>query len=169
MNPIYPLKKGLLCNTLTRPIIVQQMEDLLYIPLPKKPHAPSLGKSRSRAVHRFLSLERSLRSKGEFKAVIQEYFELKHAEPVPAEDLNKPQHSVFYLPMHAVKKESSTTTKIRAVFDASAKSSSNISLNDILLVGPAVHSPLIDMLLRFRLHRIPLTADVSKMYRAIEL
>ena len=71
--------------------------------------------------------------------------------------------------MHAVKKESSTTTKIRAVFDASAKSSSNTSLNDILLVGPMVHSPLIDVLLRFRLHCIALTADVSKMYRAMEL
>ena len=72
--------------------------------------------------------------------------------------------------MHAVKKESSTTTKIRAVFDASAKSSSNVSLNDIiLLVGPTIHSSLIEVLLRFRLHRIALTADVSKMYRAVEL
>ncbi len=71
--------------------------------------------------------------------------------------------------MHAVCKEQSTTTKIRAVFDASAKSSSGVSLNDMLLVGPTVHSTLIDVLLRFRFHRIALTADVSKMYRAIEL
>ena len=57
------------------------------------------------------------------------------------------------------------------VFDASAKSSNGVSLNDTLLVGPTIHPPLIDMLLRFRLHRIALTADadVSKMYRAIEL
>ena len=94
---------------------------------------------------------------------------MKHAEPVPTADLDKPPQNVFYLPMHAVKKESSSTTKIRAVFDASAKSSSNVSLNDILLVGPTVHSSLIDVLLRFRLHRIALTADVSRMYRAIEL
>ena len=71
--------------------------------------------------------------------------------------------------MHAVYKSSSTTTKIRAVFDASAKSSSGVSLNDTLLVGPTVHPPLIDVILRFRSHRIALTADVSKMYRAIEL
>ena len=73
------------------------------------------------------------------------------------------------LPMHAVYKSSSSTTKIRAVFDASAKSSSGVSLNDILLVGPTIHPPLIDVLLRFRVHRIGLIADVSKMYRAIQL
>ena len=94
---------------------------------------------------------------------------MKHAELVPTADLEKPTHSVFYLPVHAVKKEPSTTTKVRAVFDAFAKSSSNISLKYILLVGRTVHSSLIDVLLHFRLHRIELTADVSKMYRTIEL
>ena len=92
-----------------------------------------------------------------------------HAEPVPTADLQKPPNDTFYLPMHVVRKEHSTTTKVRIVFDASAKSATNISLNDTLLVGPTVHPPLIDVLLRFRLHRVALTADVSKMYRAIEL
>ena len=45
----------------------------------------------------------------------------------------------------------------------------NVSLNDTLLVGPTIHPPLVDVLLRFRFHRVALTADVSKMYRAIEL
>ena len=94
---------------------------------------------------------------------------MEHAELVPVADLQKPPEEVFYLPMHAVRKEHSTTTKIRAVFDASAKSSTGVSLNDTLLVGPTVHSPLIDVLLRFRLHRVALTTDVSKMYRAVEL
>ena len=119
-----------------------------------------------------MTLEKSLRSKGEFTEfdkVIQEYFEMGHAEQVPTIDLNKPADQVFYLPMHAVKKDSSTTTKLRVVFDASAKSSTGISLNDILLVGPTIHSTLVDVLLRFRLYRVALTADVSKMYRAVLL
>ena len=142
------------------------------VPLPKKPHAPPLSESRSHAVHQFLSLEGYLHGKSEFEAfdsVMQKYFDMKHAEPVPTADLEKPTHSVFYLPMYAVKKESSTTTKIRAVFDASAKLSSNVSLNDTLMVGPTVHSSLIDVLLCFRLHQIALTADVSKMYCAVRL
>ncbi len=81
----------------------------------------------------------------------------------------KPTEKVFYLPMHAVRKEDSTTTKLRVVFDASAKTSTGVSLNDTLLVGPTVHPPLIDVLLRFRTHRVALTTDVSKMYRAIDL
>ena len=44
--------------------------------------------------------------------------------------------------------------------------STGISLNDTLLV---IHPPLIDVLLRFRSHRVALTADISRMYRAIEL
>ena len=88
---------------------------------------------------------------------------------VPLYDLEKSSQKVFYLPTHAVKKQSSTTTKIKAVFDSSAKSSTGVSLNDTLLVGPTIHPPLLDVLLRFRLHRVALVPDVSHMYRAIEL
>ena len=84
--------------------------------------------------------------------MIAEYFTMGHAEPVPTVDLEKPPHSVFYLPMHAVRKQSSTTTKVRAVFDASAKMSTGVCLNDTLPVGPTMHSSLVDVLLRFQLH-----------------
>ena len=142
------------------------------IPLPKRPNVKPLGESRSQAVRRFLSLERALHAKDQFKdveAVMREYFEMGHAEKVPGPDLEKSQEDVYYLPMHVVRKDSSTTTKVRAVFDASAKSTTGVALNDTLLVGPTVHSPLIDVLLQFRLHRVALTTDVSKMYRGIEL
>ena len=145
---------------------------VFIVPLPRIIDPPLLGESRSSAVRRYMSLERSLNSKGklnEFHAVMEEYIELGHAELVPIADLQKPDTEIFYLPMHVVLKDSSTTTKVRAVFDASAKSSSGFSLNDTLLVGPTVHSSLIDVLLKFRFHRYALTTDVSKMYRAIKL
>ena len=95
---------------------------------------------------------------------------MDHAELVPAADLcKKAGDGVFYLPIHAVRKESSSTTKVGAVFDASAKSSTGVSLNDTLLVGPTVHPSLIYVLIRFRLHRVALTTDVSRMYRAVFL
>ena len=147
----------------------RQSDGRFVVPLPRKTGAPLLGESRSQAVRRFISFERSLHSKGhfhEFEAVIDEYFQAGHAEQVPEADLGKPTHSVFYLPMHAVRKESSTNT---TVFDASAKSLTGVSLNDLLLVGPTVTSPLIDVLLRFRFHRIALTTDISRMYHAVAL
>ena len=101
--------------------------------------------------------------------MMKEYLDLGHAEIVPIEEMDKDPASVFYLPTHVVYKSSSSTTKIRAVFDASAKSNSGVSLTDTLLVGPTVHPPLLNVLLRFRAHRVALTADVSKMYRAIQL
>ena len=147
-------------------------EGNFVVPLPKRTDSRPIGESRSQAVRRFLSLERSLNCRGKFRdfeSVMQEYLDLGHAEVVPSEDMDKPPAEVFYLPMHAVYKSSSTTTKIRAVLDASVKSSSGVSLNETLLVGPTIHPPLIDVLMRFRLHRIALTTDVSKMYRAVEL
>ena len=54
----------------------------------------------------FLSLERSLYSKGqfqEFSTVMEEYFKMNHAELVPVADLQKPPKDIFYLPMHAGK------------------------------------------------------------------
>ena len=49
----------------------------------------------------------------------------------------------------------------------SAKTLTGISLTDTSLVGPTVHSTLVDVLLRFRWHTVALIADVSRMYRAI--
>ena len=61
-------------------------EGRFVVPLPKNPQAKPFGESRSQAVRRFLSLERSLRLKGEseeFNAVMEEYFRMGHAEQVP--------------------------------------------------------------------------------------
>ena len=147
-------------------------EGRFVVPLPRRVDTGHIGETRSQAVRRFLSLESSLHKKGKFSQVdqvIQEYLYLQHAEPVPAEDLKKEPSQVFYLPMQVVYKASSSTTKVRAVFDASAKSSTGVSLNDTLLIGPTVHSTLVEVLLRFRTHKIALTTDISKMYRAIQL
>ena len=80
---------------------------------------------------------------------MEEYFIKHHAQEVPLADLERPREEVFYLLIHIVRKESSMTTKIRAVFDVSAKTSTGTSLNNILLVGPTVHPSLIDVLIHF--------------------
>ena len=122
-------------------------------------------------MRRYLNLERKLHANPElhkkYADLIQEFLDLGHLEKVPSEDLENPQK--FYLPHHCVHKLDSTTTKLRVVFDASAKSSSRMSLNDCLMVGPKLQDDIFDILLRFRFFKVALSADVAKMYRQVEL
>ena len=90
-----------------------------------------------------------------------------HAEEVPAAEETPQPH--FYLPMHAVFKDSSSTTKLRVVFDGSAVTTSGTSLNQALLVGPTIQPTLSNILLKFRSYPIALNADISKMYREVKL
>lgn len=82
------------------------------------------------------------------------------------EDVNS-EVEVFYLPHQAVIRKDKLTTKLRVVFDGSAKSSNGNSLNDKLLCGPNLQNDLIDILLRFRIHQIVITSDIKMMYRQI--
>ena len=149
----------------------QCKEGRFTVPLSRCSGVNPLSDPRSQAVMWFMMLECSLLKKNQhikLDAVMREYLDLGHAEAVPIKDLKKPQTEVFYLPVHAVYKSSSTTTKVRAVFDASIQSSTGVSLNDQLLVGPTEHSPLVNVLLHFRLHQIAITTDICKMYRAVD-
>ena len=132
-----------------------------------------LGNSRKRAEQRLISLEKQLSKQSERKdqyvKVIEEYFELGHVEPATEAENCKSDSEVFYMPHHAVIKESSSTTKLCVVFDASAKSSSGLSLNDCLMVGPKVQEDILDILIRFRLHPVAFSGDVAKMYRQLML
>lgn len=60
------------------------------------------------------------------------------------------------------------STKLRVVFDASAKNK-GCSLNDCLYKGPCLNPLLYDVLLRFRVHTIGLTADIEKAYLQISV
>ena len=53
---------------------------------------------------------------------------------------------------------------------APAKTTNVKSLNDcLLLVGPKQQPDLFEILIQFRLHRISLSGDITKMHRQIEL
>lgn len=72
--------------------------------------------------------------------------------------------SGYYIPHHAVIKMSSSTTKVRVVFDASAKTTTGYSLNDLLMNGPTIQDTLFSLVLRFRTYTYVLIADIEKMF-----
>jgi hypothetical protein len=76
---------------------------------------------------------------------------------------------VHYLPHHFVINEDKATTKIRMVFNASAKASTNPSLNNCMYRGPIDMPEIPGLLFRLRTPEILLTGDVEKAFHAIHL
>lgn len=138
--------------------------------LPIKPELCELGNNLKMATSRFLGVERRLqrdeRLREEYVKFMDEYLKLGHMQEVTDASSSK---KVTYLPHHPVIKTASLTTKLRVVFDASAKSESGVSLNEVLMRGPTVQEDLFAILLRFRKHSYVITADVEKMFRQIQV
>ena len=103
-----------------------------------------------------------------YNEIFQEQLNNGIIERVPAELENK--EDVEFLPHHGVVRADRETTKLRIVYDGSAKSSSNhLSLNERLMNGPNYLPYLLDVLLRFRCHSYALTADIEKAFLQVEI
>ena len=116
----------------------------------------NLGLSKAAAMKRFLNVEKKLLSNKklheEYSKFVREFLDLGHLEKVPEKKLEI--KSCYYLPHHCVLKSNSTTTKLRVVFDASAKTTSGISLNECLMVGRKLQDDSFDILNRFRFFKV---------------
>lgn len=141
-------------------------EGRFVVTIPLKQGPEVLGDTYDIAKQRFLSLERRFKRDPEFKKryinFINEYKNMKHMSKI-----EHPDNATFsyYMPHHGVIKESSLTTKLRVVFDASCPSSSGYSFNDLQLVGPTIQSDLFSLLLQYRTYNYVISADIEKMYR----
>ena len=74
-----------------------------------------------------------------------------------------------YIPWRVVWKESSLTTPCRIVFYASQQTSTGFSLNDILPKGRNTMNKLVEIIIRWTMHRIGFHTDVKKMYNSLKL
>jgi len=141
------------------------------VELPVREGIEYLGDTREVALKRFQKLERKLITDSKLKAqyvkFLAEYEELGHMTRIPEAEILNSTNATCYLPHHPVLKESSNTTKLRVVFDASAKNKDGISLNDKLKCGPVLQDDLYSILVRFRQHFCVVGADVEKMYRRV--
>ena len=72
---------------------------------------------------------------------------------------------IHYMPHHAVVRQDKDTTKLRVVYDVSAKSESEgRSLNEFLETGPNFIPHLFDVLVRFRWNPVAISADIEKAF-----
>ncbi|GFY41865.1 DUF1758 domain-containing protein [Trichonephila inaurata madagascariensis] len=145
---------------------VRNEDERYVVRLPFHSPPSKLRDSRESAIRRFKSLEHSLIKKpaiySQYRDFMQEHLTLGHMELVSKNDYAKKE--AYY----AVLRDSSTT-KFRVVFDASAKSTTGHSLNDLLMVGPRVQRDVYPILLSFRMFQIAVCADLEKMFRQIKI
>lgn len=144
----------------------------VQLPFVKPPSL--LGSSYELVKRQFFYLEKRLSSnvgiKKQYCQFMQEYLDCNHMQLVSDEELQVIlQQPHYFIPHHHVVKESSITTKLRVVFNASSKTTSGVSLNDLLSKGPQLLKPVSNVLLKFRSHRFGVIADVEKMYRQIRV
>eukprot|EP00731_Ephydatia_muelleri_P009394 Em0004g1732a len=100
----------------------------------------------------------------EYDGIIKE--QINHGIVETVDDLwntSRP-YRTHYLPHHGIIREDKLTTKLRIVFDASAKTSGP-SLNECLYKGPFFKQKIADILRRFQLFTIGLVADIEKLYK----
>ena len=106
----------------------------------------------------------------QYSQIIQQQEELGIIEKVEP-NKNEQYTLKHYIPHHAVIKESSETTKVRIVFDGSAKArKGSPSLNDCLFRGPVLLEDLTGLLLRFRLQPIAVVlSDIEKAFLQVAI
>ena len=151
---------------------IKQNEDGRYcVKLPWKqgnyylPNNRELAEQRVKSQLKRMSKQPELLEK--YDNIIKEQEEQGIVEPVP----EKPDGDhIHYIPHHCVVRDQAESTKVRIVYDASAKERKYAkSLNDCLHIGPALQPLLYDILIRVRLHKSVLIGDIKKAFLQIEV
>lgn len=144
---------------------VRNEQGRYIVSLPFSDDPNKLGHSYETAVKVFHCLENKFRSNSSFKSLyvdfMQDYLETNHmtlCKTPSSQDVPK-----YYLPHHGVLREKG----IRVVFNASAPTSTSVSLNNILFPGPKLHNNICDIILNFRKYPIVFSCDIKQMFRQV--
>jgi hypothetical protein len=123
-NAIYKKEENL-CEQLFKNTTIQDENNRFIVNLPVRENIDEM--KRLIAIKRKLSKQLSLKNQ-----FMNQYESLRHMSKVMSETKQVASPVSYYLPHSFVTKDS-TSTNVRVLFDASAKTSNNISLNDKLI------------------------------------
>ena len=131
-----------------------------------KPNQPKLyDKSGSigRLKNLVTKLRKDLKLLEQYDQQIHKYFEEGIIEKAPGDIKCKE----FYLPHKAVVKENAETTKVRIVYDASAKPEGSPSLNECLETCPPLQNLPRKILVRIIMRPVVITGDMKQAFLQI--
>ena len=149
--------------------LVRDEEGWYETALPWKGNHPSLPTNRSGSLRRLANLQRKLKQNG----LTEKYAEI--IEKQKAEDIveiaDKEQTGVeFYIHHKPVVREGTETTKLRIVYDASARAYPEApSLNECLHAGPPLQNRLWNVLVRMRFHPVAVTGDLKQAFLQVRI
>ncbi|XP_078364115.1 uncharacterized protein LOC144648427 [Oculina patagonica] len=122
--------------------------------------------TRLRQLHSRLKKNKELLK--DYDNVIKDQINSGIIEAVP--ELDDDQAPMHFLPHHGVIRSDRETTKLRVVFDGSAKSDkSTASINECLEKGPNLVPHLFDIVVKFRGYPFAVVADIEKAFHQIQI
>ncbi|CAG2198095.1 unnamed protein product [Mytilus edulis] len=142
-----------------------------YVKWPWKENTQELPDNRELALGRLKSCVARMRKKPDlltkYDTIIQDQIQKGIVEEVNEFRTGGRKH---YISHHAVITPQKSTTKVRIVYDASAKTNKEMpSLNECLYQGPVLLNNLCGIFMRFRLHKIAMVADIEKAFLQVGL
>lgn len=123
----------------------------------------NLGSSREAALRRFYQLERRLQKNHDLREKYVEFMENYKSSGHMTLAIRPPFGAAYWIPHHSV------SIKFRVVFDASCKTTTDLSLNEVQLVGSKQQGDLCHILYRFRCLQVVGVTDIEQMFRQVRV
>ena len=146
-------------------------EGRYMVPTPWKKDALELGSSFRSALRFFLGQEarweKNQIHKTMSNAFMKEYISMGHMSQISQDQQRDEGPNTYYIPYISILRKDAVTTKLRNVFNASAKSSNGVTLNDQIHAGPKLQSLIVDIITNVRRFQYVYSADVTKMFRQV--
>ena len=139
------------------------------VSLPFKENAPFLSNNYHKVAKQLEATEKRLlrdpKLRQRYTDAIDDYVRRGYSRELTEEEIDEiDKGESYFIPHHAVIKESRESTKVRIVFNASDPDKNGNSLNSCLLPGPGLHPDIGGVLIRFRAHEVALSGDIEKMF-----
>ena len=152
-------------------LVLDPVQQCWTTPYPFKQDPSILEDNRNQAIKILTKVEnRVLKSEqltNSFREQYNDYVKRNVFRKISDEEMESYKGPVFYVTVHEVLKEDSTSTPLRLVINSSLKHKGR-SYNDIMMKGPNPNNDLFAIQLRFRCHIAPLVCDLKKMYHSVK-
>ena len=154
-------------QTVEKSMQYDNVQKMYKLSIPWKEDKPRLPENYSMALQQLQNTEKRLCKSPNigqsYSDIIENFVAKGYVRKVSENEIYK---SKWYLPHFPVLGPDKETTKIRIVFDASAKCQ-GISLNDAIYQGPKLQQDLFEVLTRFRCFPVPVVCHIAGMYLRI--